>query len=465
MAKQTAEKHSTGSESDVKPRRDFLKTIGAVSAGGAAALLLPNLETAHAGRLTAAQALADHPTSKKDEKYWKRIQRQFGLDRKLIYMNTGTEGSMPKFVLKNMRNDFKDFAAFPMDAVLYDQRCTMFMDNIVPRAAAFLGADDDEIVMTTNTTEGLGWIANGLNLQPGDEVVTHLHFPPYNAAWFWLRERNSITVTEVELPTPTQSAQEIIDAFEQAITPNTKVMSFCHINYTTGLRMPIKQLCELARLHNIVTVVDGAHAIGMLNYDLHDLGVDFYACSPHKWLCAPPGTGVLYMRKELQEMVTPTVSEQYRLKDGAPIVAGYFQIRGQQTTPAHAGVIDVMDFQDEIGKDCIEERVLSLSGYLKEKIIEKWGADSLMSPQDSDLSTGLVSFNPFESKFGGLNDSISSLFYGLWQRNIITRCLGFQNQLGDSRQMRVLRFSTHLYNNFDQIDTALEELEEIIETL
>jgi len=460
MEKQSAEKHNVIPKRAVKPRRDFLKTMGAVSAGGVASLLLPPIETAQAGRLTAAQALADHPTTKQDEKFWKQIQRQFALKKGLIYMNTGTEGSMPKFVLKNMQKDFEDFAAFPMDAVLLDERTNMFMKNLAPRVARFIGAADDEIVMTTNTTEGTSWIANGLNLQPGDEVLTHLHFPPYNAAWFWLRERIGIGINEVEIPTPTQTAQEVIDAFEAAITPKTKVMSFCHINFTTGLRMPVKELCELARQHNIVTMVDGAHTIGMIDLNMHDLGVDFYACSPHKWLCAPPGTGVLYMRKEAQQLVTPIVSEQNRF--GPSMECLYFQIRGQQPTPALACVSDVMDFQDEIGKDRIEERVLTLSGYMKEKLIENWGEDSIQSPLDQELSSGLVSFNPRQNKFAGDHCVCAPLFFDLYDRNIITRSLGWQNRHVDSRLTKTLRFSTHLYNSFDQVDTVIENIKEIL---
>jgi selenocysteine lyase/cysteine desulfurase len=316
--------------------------------------------------------------------------------------------------------------------------------------------------MTTNTTEGTSWIANALNLQPGDEVLTHLHFPPYNAAWFWLQERVDIGITEVEIPTPTRTAQEVIDAFEQAITPQTRVMSFCHINYTTGLRMPVKELCELARQHNIITMIDGAHTIGMIDLNMHDMGVDFYACSPHKWLCAPPGTGVLYMRKEAQQCVTPIVTEQYRLQEGGPIIPLYFQIRGQQPTPALAGVSDAMDFQDQIGKDRIEERVLALSGYMKEKLIENWGEDSIQSPLDPELSSGLVSFNPRENKFAHAQCVCAPLFYALWDRDIITRSLGWKNRHIDELKTRTLRFSTHVYNDFDQIDTVIENIRKIL---
>jgi len=141
--------------------------------------------------------------------------------------------------------------------------------------ADFLGADKDEIVITANTTEGFGMIANGLELQEGDEILSTTQFSPYNAAWYVLRDRKKITLTEVELPIKPQTKQEIIDLFAQAITPQTKVMSFCHINYTNGLRMPATELCALAQQHGIVTLIDGAHAPGMIDFNLHDLGCVF----------------------------------------------------------------------------------------------------------------------------------------------------------------------------------------------
>ena len=447
-------------------RRGFLKVCGAAAAGGASLALVPEA-LAGIGRETPDYRMLVHDSTISEELYWWRLRSQFVLPRDLIYMNTGTEGSMPRFVLNNLRKDLCDFAAQPMDTVLNDERCCMFMFQVRPRVASFLGCDADEIVMTTNTTEGLGWIINGLDLGAGDGVVTTVHFQPYNAALYFLRDRRGISVNEIDLPTPATSKQEIVDAFEAAITPDTKLFCFCHINYATGLRMPVKEICALARSHGIITLVDGAHAIGHLDLDLHDLAPDFYATSPHKWLCAPPGTGVLYMRQEMQARVYPVVTEQYLLSPSASIEAGYFQMRGQQCTPAYAGVMDVMDFQDGIGTERIEQRILTLSAYAKERIIETWGEDVLVSPapEYTDLETGLVAFNPFAQKYGGYGDDIAALFYGLWDEDIITRSVGFTMHPGDSQNYRILRFSTHIYNNFNHIDRAIEAVQKIILTL
>ncbi|MCG7852359.1 MAG: aminotransferase class V-fold PLP-dependent enzyme, partial [Methanosarcinaceae archaeon] len=315
-------------------------------------------------------------------------------------------------------------------------------------------------VLTTNTTEGMSFTANGLDLQEGDEVLTTLHEHSAGlVCWELLRERRNVTVTQVELPTPAENKDEIIAAFEDAITPQTKVMSFCHINYTTGLRMPVKELCQLAQDHDIISVVDGAHAIGMINLDFHDLGCDFYACSPHKWLNAPPGTGVLYMREDVQDLLWPTVTEASASRNGPDV----FQVRGQQCTPVFACLNDVMDFQNDIGKDKIEDRILALSTYLKGEIIENWGAEKLFSPTVEELSSGLVSFNPFDDPFDKEKVKIYRILRD--EYDIVIRSVNFQDKHSDAQKKRALRVSTHIFNNYNEIDKLISTLKTLIASL
>ena len=238
----------------------------------------------------------------------------------------------------------------------------------------FWGADTDEIVVTGSTTEGMSFVANGLDLQAGDEVLstTHEHSGGFDC-WRILSDRRGVTLSTVPLKCSYENKSEIVNLFASAITPQTKVMSFCHINYTSGLQMPVKELCQLARDNNIVSVIDGAHAIGMLNLDLHDIGCDFYACSPHKWLCAPPGVGVLYAQKDKQELVWPTVTESY----GVPFQM-CLELRGQRTSPVLACLGDAIDFQDTIGKETIQNRVLSLSAYAKARLAAIPGVSLLL---------------------------------------------------------------------------------------
>ncbi len=462
-------------ESRYKPsRRGFFKTVGAATVGGLTMAIAPGCENGSDdcdlpdggtpdGGTSDCGGYANFTGDPSSESYWQQVRSQFVLPEDLVYLNTGTEGSMPCFVLDKMKQDLDDFAAQPMDTVLYDERCSLFLLEVRKRIAAFIGAQFEEVIVTTNTTEGLGWVSNGLELAEGDEIITTVHFEPYNSCLKFLRDRKNVTLTELDLPTPATDKEEIIQAFDDAIVEGvTKLVCFCHINYATGLRMPVKEIAELARARGAITLVDAAHAIGHIDIDVKDLGVDFYATSPHKWLCAPPGTGVLYMRKEMQELVWPVVTEIYLSAPTSSINSQYFAVRGQQCTPAAAGIMDAIDFQTAIGKENIEQRALAMSAYVKDIVIERWGASSLFSPTNPDLSVGMVSFNPFEGNDGRY---IYELFKELWDKNIITRSLGVKLHVGDDSTTRIIRICTHLYNDYDQLDMVFEEVESIMASL
>ena len=290
-------------------------------------------------------------------------------------------------------------------------------------------------------------------------MLTTLHeYPSGLACWRLLREPRNVTMTQIELPFPAENKEGIVDAFARAITPRTRVMSFCHINFTTGLRMPVKELCRLARDNGIISVVDGAHAIGMLDLNLHDLGCDFYAASPHKWLNAPPGTGVLYIRDGMLENFWPTITETS--PPFAPDI-NVLQGRGQQFTPAFACLNDLIDFQQNtIGKERVESRILALSSYVKDKIRETWGEESLFSPVDEALSSGLTSFNPFADHSDFTKIKVYTRLREKY--NIIVRSVCFKNRLSDPKSTAAMRVSTHIFNNYREIDKLIDSLQALI---
>jgi isopenicillin-N epimerase len=437
-------------------RRDFLKLCGVAAGGGAAGLFLPGASEAR-DALESLNSLALQ--DRNGELFWSNVRRQFVLKPGLIYMNTGTEGSMPRFVIFRMQQYLREFAENPWDAITGGGVLGGDMTDTRTRMADFVGADPGEILLTHSTTEGLCFAANGMDLREGGEVLSTLHeYPSGLSCWRLLQERRNVTVSQIELPTPATGKDEIIDAFARAITPNTRVMSFCHINFTTGLRMPVKELCQLARDNGIISLVDGAHAIGMIDLNLHDLGCDFYATSPHKWLNAPPGTGVLYIRDGLLENFWPTITEAS--PPYAPDIS-VLQGRGQQCTPAFACLNDLIDFQkNTIGKERVERRILALSSYLKDKIRETWGEESLFSPVDETLASGLTSFNPFADHSDFTKIKVYSKLRE--EYNIVIRSVGFKDRLADPKSTAAMRVSTHIFNNYREIDKLIDSLQTLM---
>jgi hypothetical protein len=174
--------------------------------------------------------------------------------------------------------------------------------------AAFVGCTRDEIALVRNSTEANSYICNGLDFSAGDEVVmTDQEHPGGEQAFNLRAKRHGIVVKKVTLPKPVPNAAAALNLFNDAITPRTKLIFFSHITTATGVVLPVKEICALARSKGILSAVDGAHVIGMMKLNVHDLGCDMYSSSPHKWLQGPKGTGFLCVRDEVMDRVWNTI--------------------------------------------------------------------------------------------------------------------------------------------------------------
>ncbi|MBC8345488.1 MAG: aminotransferase class V-fold PLP-dependent enzyme [Candidatus Marinimicrobia bacterium] len=407
---------------------------------------------------------------------WENIRSQFQLHKNLIYFNTGTEGSIPKHVFDRFVSDLKTFTAKPTEAAFLDENFNYYQEMNREKMARFVGASKDEIVLTSNTTMGLNTVLFGLDYEKDDEIITTLHdhiaeSSPANI----LAKRRGIHLTELALPSPAKSKKQIIDLFKQAINHSQhkpKILLICNINYTTGLRMPVKELCLLARKHNMVSVVDGAHALGMFPLNLRRLGCDFYSTSGHKWLNGLPGTGVLFIRdgEKNSKNLWPVLSEFYdfRDEDGKLYdIATQMQLRGQNNTPAFSAMVAAAEYQNSIGKKKIEKRILELNDYLKKRIVETWGKKSLISPHTGrkELSSGLASFIPKYNKRFNLNFITSIPDVLADEFGIRIRYIEFFNTKSDERHNQktyALRVSTHIFNNKDQINKLIDATNTIL---
>lgn len=354
-----------------------------------------------------------------------------------------------------------------MESAFYSEEFGYVQENNIDRTADFLSARPNEIVLTANTTQGMNLVLHGLDFEPGDEIVTTMH--EHGAALsplYLLQDRYGLKIKEIPLPNIPADKDEIISLFSDAVTKKTKALCFSHINYTTGLRMPVKELCEHARGNNMISIVDGAHAVGMLDINLDELGCDFYAASGHKWLNGPPGTGILYIRDGETNPygLWPCNTEIYNIGYTAPVTST-LQMCGQQNTPAFRAMTDAMAFQKAIGKQKIESRILELAAYLKEKIGFLWGEKSLMSPAgNNDLCSGLVSFIPFANtedryymaRFSAVTQPLRE------QYNIYIRWVNYFAGESDKSKTYALRVSTHIFNTFREIDRLLAKIQSIV---
>ena len=419
-------------------RRQFL---GAMAAGPAAALLAGRPRVAEARSSVAAieKAQAEALT---DEDFWAQVRGEFLISDELAYMNSGTLGPMPKPVFYAVVDGYRALAADPGRE---NPRQEAAQDVLRERLAAFVNAAPGEVALTRNTTEGMSFIANGLDLKAGDEVLCTFHEHPGGLEpWKIKAKRHGVVVKELPFPIPASDPAEILNRFEDAITPRTRVISVSHVTFPTGCLLPVGELASLARARGILTLVDGAHSIGMLNLDMHELGADFYASSPYKWAGAPVGTGFLYMRRESQERVWPTVASMGW--DDDETGAMRYDRLSQRAGPLLLATIAALEFQDAIGRVRIEQRVRALAARLRDRLREIPGV-TLYASDRPELCCGLTGFtlNGFDRI-----DVVDTL----WRRN---RVWVRETDYG----LNTVRASTHHYNTQDQVGRLVEGIHQI----
>src|SRR5437667_12597847 len=421
-------------------RRDFLSRAGAVSAAAVATLRPDGLARAAA----ASAAVADRSPIDvaADETYWREIQQAFTLDRTLINLNNGYTCPSPRVVHEALKRylDISNQAPIHYMWNLLEPN----VETVRRKLAAEAGCDPEELAITRNASEALQIAQLGMDLQAGDEVVTtDQDYGRMLDTWDQRVRRDGIKVTKISFPVPSPTLSELKDRFEKAITPNTKIIHFCHITNLTGQIFPVRDICRMARARGIQTIVDGAHAFAHFPFKLRDLECDYYGTSLHKWLLAPVGTGFLYVRRENIEKLWPlTPANATKTKD-----IRKFEEVGTHPAANHNAIAEALAFHQAIG---IERKAARLR-YLK----DRW-ARRLERQKGVRI---LTSFDPAQS-CGLANVSLEGVDPGklathLWdKRRIIVTPIVHD-------EFRGLRVTPNVYTTLQEIDAFAEEMERV----
>ena len=323
--------------------------------------------------------------------YWADIRKKFLIPRDEVYLNNGTVGSSPAPVLQAVFDGYNTLEKMadvdPEDYPIWGYAAwNQFRDPL----AAFVGCARDNLALVRNSTEANSYLANGIDMKPGDEVLmTDQEHPGGEHPWNLKAKRYGIVVKKVALPKPVHDANQVLTLFNDAITDRTRVIFFSHITTVTGVVLPAKELCALARTKGILSFVDGAHVTGMMRLNVTDLGCDAYSSSPHKWLQAPKGTGFLYIRDDVMDRIWNTiVTEGW---DEPKLKAERFQRIGSSNVPSLWGLKAAIEFASSIGIDKIESRHRELCDYILAEMMKR-GAESWTSP-DAALRCAIATVN------------------------------------------------------------------------
>ena len=402
-----------------------------------------------AGAAPALHALArvvpfTPPPQADDGAVFAEARKHFLIPEGVAYCNTGTLGASPREVVdaltQGVRRIETELANWPYEQA-DGEPLTGYQkfEDVRALAAKFVNASAAEIALTQNATMGMNFLANGLDLAVGDEVVsTDQEHGGGISPWRLLAKRRGVVVKELALePALAQGPDAVVKLFASAMTPKTKVVMFSHITSGLGALLPARELCALARQGGALAIVDGAQAVGQIQVDVRALGCDAYVGSPHKWMMAPKGTGFMFLRREVQDRFWTTLASYQwdNHEDGA----FRFMQFGTGSVPVVEGLVAALRFIDRIGMARIERWDAMLTKRLRDGLA-KIPAARVASPRDSRLTAAITTFRVDGMKAKALQDA-------LWARKVRVRA---QNDT------RGVRLSAHMYLSPADIDTILD---------
>jgi len=422
-------------------RRQFLGTIAKPAAVASVVMTNPTLM---AKALSGIRSTAGNPKDiARDESFWREIQQGYTADRGLINLNNGGVSPSPTVVQEALKRylDFSNTSpAYSMWRILEPQK-----ETIRKRMARFFNCDTEEIALTRNASEGLQICQNGFDLEAGDEVLTTTQDYGRMISTFKQREcRDGIVLKQFKIPIPAENDNQIVNLFEKNITPKTKLILMCHMINITGQILPVKKVVKMAKKYNIPVIVDGAHTFAHFDFDLTDLECDYYATSLHKWLSAPFGTGMLYVRKNKIANLWPLQAAAECKKDDIR----KFEEIGTHPCPNKIAIGDALTFHQGIGSKNKEARLI----YLR----DRW-AKRLLKNDRIRLHTSL---KPGKScaiatvEIKGIDTS--AVAKELWDKyRIFVVAINHKEFTG-------CRITPHVYTTIEEIDRFSDAMETIL---
>ena len=440
-------------------RRAFIEQVAGISALAGLAGVSSTALAAPAADLGAGRA-AD------DEAYWRWVAGEFLTAPNVAHMNTGSRGLSPRSVVQAQFNAINSYDSDYLSHATYVCNAD-FRAGLWAKLAAFIGCKANEVALTNNTTEGMAFGTLGIDFRRGDEIMYTNHDHSSGAQPINLcAARQGIKPVVVDLSAdefhPPKSADAIVAAFEKAMTKRTRLISFCHINYTDGCVLPVREICALARERGILTLVDGAHPPGMMKLNIAELGCDMYAGAGHKWLLASMLTGFFHIREAVQDRVWPIIySGPVAGRDmlghsvdgtgGAEqaATAARYEMRGSLNFAALASFDAALDFHMGLTPTAIEAR----DRHMATQVIEGLRAINGVRVHVSDnpaLSCGLVSFH-----IEGVEPKVVN--QRLWERHR----LYIRDVSRPAVNWNVNRASLHIMAHGGHVDSLLGGIAEI----
>ncbi|MGB9851365.1 MAG: aminotransferase class V-fold PLP-dependent enzyme [Candidatus Kapaibacteriota bacterium] len=420
-------------------RRNWMKLLGTFGAIFPFSKLFG--QTGDSFTVQLVEKYSNDPNNQSEFWYW--IKQSFTVSPNILNLNNGGVSPQPKpvqeaFIRYNQISN--EGPAYFMWRILDQGR-----EPMRKKLAELAGCSPEEIAINRNTTEGMDTIILGLKLSAGDEVIlSKQDYPNVINAWKYRESRDKIKLIWVDLHLPSENLDYLVNAYTSKFTPKTKVVNLTHMINWNGQILPVAEIASEARSKGIFVLVDGAHTFAHINFKIPDLNCDFFATSLHKWLCAPFGTGMLYIRKELIKEIPPLFPNDK--PDSEDIRK--FESLGTRSFPAEMAIADALNFHNLIGSKRKEERLRSLKNYWIEKL-QVLNKVKIQTPLNEKFSCGLAIFSIQDKKPEEVAD------YLFAKHKIFTVAINWENING-------VRITPHLYTTEDDLDRFVFAIKEYL---
>ncbi|MBC8166335.1 MAG: aminotransferase class V-fold PLP-dependent enzyme [Bryobacteraceae bacterium] len=419
-------------------RRQFF-----ASAAGIAAALRPD---SVALAQTAGEGSFGRPADlvARDEDYWMNIRHAFTVDRNIINLNNGGVSPSPKIV-SDTEKRYLDVENMTPSYYMW-RILDPGIETVRRRLARMFACDPEEIAITRNASEALEIVQLGMNLKAGDEVLTtNQDYPRMITTWQQRERRDGIKLTQITFPVPPPSLDYLAKRIEENITPKTKVIHICHITNRTGQIFPVKKICQMARARGIEVIVDGAHAFGQFPFKQADLDCDYYGTSLHKWILAPIGTGMLYVRKDKIEKIWPMMPAPESMNGNIR----KFEEIGTHPASQRNSITEALNFHDSIGAERKAERFRYLRKRWSNRLRNLPGV-KILNSEDPEQSCGIGFIS-----VDGIDPSKLNSY--LWNQHRI-----WSTVIDSPGEYSGLRITPNVYTTIEEVDTFTEVMEKVI---
>ncbi|MCJ7681336.1 MAG: aminotransferase class V-fold PLP-dependent enzyme, partial [Candidatus Aminicenantes bacterium] len=386
----------------------------------------------------------------RDEDFWFPVQQAFNIDRSLINLNNGGVHPAPRIVIDAV----KRYMDWSNGAPVYNSWSVMRprKDLIRKKIAKTFGCSPEEIALVRNVTEALQNVLMGLELKPGDEVLTTTHdYPSMKNALYQREKREGVAVKTFSFNYPPKSLDYLLDCFKENITSKTRLILMCHVTNLTGQIFPVRDICRLARERGIEVVIDGAHAFAHFTFQRDDLECDIYGANLHKWMMSPIGTGFLYVKKEKIKKIWPLFPAPDPLGDDIQ----KFEHVGTQPEALKLAVGDAITFHHGIGGKRKEERLRYLRNYWAQQL-EKIPGIRILTSYDPAMSCGLGAFTLEKKEVDQLNAYLFNNY------KIVVTPVGIPHPSETGKTISAVRVTPSIYTLLRDLDMFVQAVHEFM---